>query len=264
MTGPAAPGSRPLPRDGTLEIPSLIPCLLLRGGQVYLPGPTGPIPARTTVPAPFDPFDVVDRLTPEYSLLYVVDLDGIDRSDPQLDYLQELSRDIALWVDAGVRSSDQAIDILVAGAHRVILSSAYLRGPNALGRAWKLSTELVFEVEMTGDRLTSTAGDWGTQDPVELARIVRAAGPDHIVVSPRETDPDWAIVQAIAGTGPTWVDGSFDASQLSRLKDAGALGGIFHLNELWARWAADSGAKPEPAVPTERDDEDKNRLTDDE
>ena len=111
MNGPATPGSRPLPREGKLEIPGLIPCLLLRGGQVYLPGPSGPVPARSAAPATFDPFDVVDRLTPEYSLLYVVDLDGIDRSDPQLDYLQELSRDIALWVDAGVRSSDQAIDL---------------------------------------------------------------------------------------------------------------------------------------------------------
>ena len=250
------PGSRPLPRAAKSERPTLIPCLLLRGGQVFLPGPDGPVPARSIAPASLDPFDVVDRLVPNYSLLYVVDLDGIARSDPQLDYLQELSRDIALWVDAGIRSSDQVIDIIVAGARRVILSSAYLRGPNALARAWKLSTELVFEIEMSGSRLTATAGDWGTEDPVQLARIVRGSGPDHLVVSPRETDPEWGIVRSIAADGPTWVDGSFAIPELPRLQETGAVGGIFHLNELWAQWAAERGAEPsETAESTVRDDE---------
>jgi hypothetical protein len=264
MASPAGTGSTPLPREGKGESPTLIPCLLLRGGQVYLPGPAGPVPARSVATVSLDPFDVVDRLVANYSLLYVVDLDGINREDPQLDYLQELSRDIGLWVDAGVRSSDQAIDILVAGARRVILSTAYLRGPNALARAWKLSTELVFEIEMTGATLTPAAGIWGTEDPIGLARIVREAGPDHLVISPRETDPDWGIVRAIASEGPTWVDGSFQQSELPRLREAGAKGGIFHLNDLWAQWAAEAGGSPQDPEKTARDDENKNRLTDDE
>ncbi len=229
---------------------------MLKAGHVYLPGPNGPVPARSRGRASLDPFEVVDRLVADYALLYVVDLDGIDRGDPQLDYLQELSRDISLWVDAGVRSSDQAIDILVAGAHRAVLSSAYLRGPNALARAWKLTTEIVFEVEMAGARLTSTAGDWGTDDPVELARRVRAAGPDHIVISPRETDPDWDVVRAIAAAGPCWVDGSFAPAELPQLQGAGAVGGIFHLTQLWTEWTVGEGADAaDPSDSSTRDDE---------
>lgn len=234
----------------------LIPCLLLRSGMACRPGPDGPVVARTSSGATIDPFDVVDRLVGEYPLLYVVDLDGIEREDPQLDYLQEISRDITLWVDAGIRTSDQAIDILVAGARRAVVSSAYLRGPNALARAWKLSTELVFEVEMAGAQLTPPAGDWGTMDPVELARIVRAAGPDHIVVSPRETDPEWSVVRTIAAGGPTWVDGSFAVSEVPRLRESGAVGGIFHLDELLSHWE-DGGEipLPSPDTVTTRDDE---------
>jgi hypothetical protein len=203
---------------------------------VCLPGPDGPLPARAPDGSLFDPFDVIDRLSPTYSMLYVVDLDGIERADPQLDYVQEIARDMTLWVDAGVRTADQAIDVLVAGAGRAVLSSAYLRGPRQLSRAWKLSTELAFEVELQGSHLGPTAGDWGTDDALELVRKVRAVGPDHVIVSPRETDPDWGFVQSVAVGGPTWVDGSFSERDAPRLSDTGAAGGIFHIDELLAHW----------------------------
>jgi len=260
----SAGATRPLPSGRKTPSSPLIPCMLLKSGHVYVPGPEGPVPAKAVLNAHFDPFDVVDRLAPKYPLLYIVDLDGISRRDPQLDYLQELSRDMTLWVDAGVRSSDQAIDILVAGAHRVVLSTAYLRGPNALARAWKLTTEVVFEIEMRGPGLTPQAGEWGTENPVELARKVREIGPDHLIVSPRETDPDWEVVRSIAADGPTWVDGSFTPAELPQLQAAGARGGVFHIQELLAEWVRETGAVPAPEHDATRDDETKNQLNQDE
>jgi len=236
MHGSKQKPSVPLKSGPPVSGPALVPCLMLKAGEVYLPGPEGPLPARTPGGSMFDPFDVIDRLSPTYSMLYLVDLDGIDRGDPQLDYVQELSRDMALWVDAGVRTADQAIDVLVAGARRAVLSSAYLRGPRQLSRAWKLSTELAFEAEMHGSRLGPLAGEWGTEDPVELIQKVRALGPDHVILSPRETDPDWGIVRSVAAGGPTWIDGSFAARDAPRLSENGATGGIFHLDELLAHW----------------------------
>lgn len=213
-----------------------MPCLLLRNGRVCLPGPDGPEVAKSPEGAPFDPFDVVDRLSRDYSMLYVVDLDGIEHGQPQLDYLQELSRDMTLWVDGGVRMADQAIDILVAGARRAVLSSAYLHGPRELRKAWRLSTELVFELEFTSGRLVVADSSWGTEDPLELARTVREKGPDHLILSPRETDPDWSLVAQISTGGPTWVNGSFNPADLPRLGAAQASGGIFHIDELLTHW----------------------------
>ncbi|MGD0250838.1 MAG: HisA/HisF-related TIM barrel protein [Thermoplasmata archaeon] len=218
--------------------PALVPCVLLRGGAVCRPGPDGPVTVRTASGTTVDPFDIVDRLAPEYSMLYVVDLDGIERGDPQLDYLQELARDMTLWVDAGVRTADQAIDVLITGARRAVLSSAYLRGPRQLARAWRLSTELVFEIEVVGAALAPADTRWGTTDATELARVVRAAGPDHLIVSPRETEPDWALVRAIAAGGPTWVDGTFSPAEAPRLAESGASGGIFHIESLLDSWEA--------------------------
>jgi phosphoribosylformimino-5-aminoimidazole carboxamide ribonucleotide (ProFAR) isomerase len=186
---------------------------------------------------PFDPFDVVDRLAQDYSMLYLVDLDGLEHADPQLDYLQEFARDTTLWVDGGVRTAEQAIDILITGARRAVLSSAYLHGPRQLKRAWRLSTELVFELELDpSGRLVLADSSWGTEDPIEVARVVREAGPDHLIVSPREVDPDWDLVGRLAEGGPTWVDGSFHPRDLPRLESVHAAGGIFHIDDLLLHW----------------------------
>ena len=235
MVGPM-PSEPSRPSRGRGQAPSLIPCLLLRKGQVYLPGPDGPTLARTPGGPPFDPFDVVDRLTESYSMMYVVDLDGIEHGEPQMDYLQEISRDTTLWVDGGVRLADQAIDILITGARRAVLSSAYLRGPRELKRAWRLSTELVFEMDFESGRLVVTDASWGTHDPLELARKVREIGPDHVILSPRETDPDWTLAAEVAAGGPTWVDGSFDPRDAPRLADVKAAGGIFHIGDILQNW----------------------------
>ncbi len=214
--------------------PSLVPCLLLRRGTVCLPGPEGPVPVRRRSGAAFDVFDVIDRLSPQYPLLYFADLDGLERNDPQLEYIQELSRDMPLWVDSGVRRADQAIDVIVAGAQKAVLSSAYLQGPRELRRAWRLSTELVFELETIDGRLESVDPGWQTNDPLAIVRAARGVGVDSVVLSPREADPDWSLVASIAAEGPTWVDGTFSANDVSRLAEVKAAGGIFHLDGILA------------------------------
>jgi len=233
---------------------ALVPCVLLRKGEICLPSAEGPVPARDADGGRFDPFDVVDRLVPDYPLVYLVDLDGIERAEPQLDFLQELARDATLWVDGGVRNAEQAIDILVTGAQRAVLSSATLQGARELRRAWKLSSELVFEVEVDAHGLVAAA-PWETTDPIALSGAVRSVGVDHLVLSPREIDPDWSLVRTLAAGGPTWVNGSFEPSARDRLEASGARGGIFHIDRIL-------GVSPSPrtdSLPlpskTSRDDE---------
>ena len=183
-------------------------------------------------------FDIIDRLSPQYPLLYFVDLDGLEENDPQVEYIQELSRDMPLWVDSGVRKADQAIDVLVAGAQKAVLSSAYLRGPKELRKAWRFSTELVFELE-TGPGVTDAVDpSWGTRDPLEIVRLVREVGIGALIVSPREIDPDWAMVAALAAAGPTWLDGTFTPRDATRLASVGAAGGIFHIDGVLAEMDA--------------------------
>ncbi|MFZ0892473.1 MAG: HisA/HisF-related TIM barrel protein [Thermoplasmata archaeon] len=228
---PTAPGTEKAP-------PRLTPCVLLRKGRICRPGPIGPDVAVGPDGKPFDLFDVVDRLTAKYRMLYIVDLDGIEHNEPQLDYLQELARDAEVWVDAGPATAEQVIDILVTGARRAVLSTAYLRNARELRRAWKLSTDLVLEIEMSEGQLVAMDPAWRAEGPRALARSARDLGLTELVISPRGTDPDWSLIRELGSDGALWVDGTFEVSQLNQLAESGAVGGIFHIERELDNWEA--------------------------
>jgi hypothetical protein len=214
--------------------PTLVPILMIGKGHVFLPGEDGPIRAAYRDGKPLDLLDLADRLAEKFHRVYVVDLDGLRDDKAQLDYLQELSRDLELWVDGGIRTGDQAIDILVAGASRAVLSTAYLRGILELKRAWKLSPEIVFEIEMRGRQVSSKDSEWHGMTPGAVAEEVRAIGVNELVLSPREEPVDWPLVAALAGGGSVWVDGNFEASEEAQLASSRASGAFFHLHSFIA------------------------------
>ncbi len=236
--------------------PELMPCLMLRRGQVCLPGPNGPVRIVSPKGLAVDPFDVLDRIRADFRRVYLVDLDGIERNDAQLAYVQEFSRDVDLWVDSGVPTADAAIDVLVAGAEKAVLTSASLTAPVELKRAWRLSTDWVFEVEIAGGRARNRGAAWESAEPAALAAGARAIGIADVVVSPRGEDPDWSLVRTLSAGGPTWVNGSFAEDQKARLVSSGAAGGIFHIDRLVADMIAPPGAPVlSGAPPAARDDE---------
>lgn len=197
-----------------------------------LPDEGGPTVALDTNGQPRDIFDVTDLLASRYSRIYVVDLDGIERDQAQLDFLQELARDSDIWVDAGVKTADQAIDILVTGARRAVLSSAYLEGPKQLRKAWKLSTDLVFQIEFEDGHVAAPSPEWEPKEGSALAALSREVGINELVLSPRDGPVDWSLVSALAPSGPVWVNGRFDLADEPRLQESGAAGGIFHIGPL--------------------------------
>jgi phosphoribosylformimino-5-aminoimidazole carboxamide ribonucleotide (ProFAR) isomerase len=218
------------------DAPSLVPCLMISKGRIMLPAEGGPAPASKKDGGAFDLFEIADRLMADYDRLYVVDLDAIDRNQPQLDYLQEIAQGGEIWVDAGVRNADQAIDVLVAGAQRAILSTAFLHSEKELRRAWRLSSDLVFEVEVRAGAVAARSEEWNGRPPADVASAVRAEGPTELVLSYRESAVDWSIARAVARDGPLWIDGSFELSEAPRLRDNGCRGGIFHLHQFLSQY----------------------------
>ncbi|MBX8632268.1 MAG: hypothetical protein KIY12_05255 [Thermoplasmata archaeon] len=72
-----------------------------------------------------DPFSIVDALQGTEDLILMHDLDSIRRNRQQLDILQDLSEEIKLWYEGGLRFADSLIDPLVSGAEKVVVSNAY-------------------------------------------------------------------------------------------------------------------------------------------
>ena len=221
-----------MPSAPSRSTPLLMPCLMLSHGRVMLPGEGGPKLARGPDGSPLDVFDVSERLVGEFGRLYVVDLDGIDRDRPELDFLQELSRDAEVWVDAGVRTADQAIDVLVTGAHRAVLSTGTIASDRSVGRAWKLSTDIAVEIEVRDGSVAAAVEAWRGGTVEDVSRKIRDLGPAELILSFREEPVDWNAVRGVAAGGPVWVDGTFERRQSERLGSSGAAGGIFHVTEL--------------------------------
>lgn len=224
----ATPQSRPTSRGTPPQAPPvLVPNLYLDSGRVVEPksGQFKPVLDESGKRA--DPFDVADHLTAKYQRFCVVDLEGLRRNRAQLEYLQELSRSGELWVDAGLRTGDQVIDILVTGARRAVLSTGFLLGPKELRRAWRLSTEILFAVEMEGPVVRPRGNDWDGQPAAETVASARAVGVADMILRSRNAPIDWSLVRQLAAGGPIWVGGDGESTLRSRLPASGAVGGFF-------------------------------------
>ncbi|MHB8352065.1 MAG: HisA/HisF-related TIM barrel protein [Thermoplasmata archaeon] len=207
----------------------LVPILLLgSGGRVQLPGDEGPVDALLPDGSRVDLFDFTDYLAERFRRIYLVDLGGINHDRPQLDYIQEITRDTDVWVDGGIGSPDAVIDILVAGARRAVVSTRRLQGPEEVGRILRLTPEIAVEIEVDGSGALITRGSWG-EGPRPVIEGLRSRGVTDIILSPRPGPVDWSLARTLAPGGPLWIDGSFSAEDSPRLADCGASGGFFHV-----------------------------------
>jgi hypothetical protein len=220
-SGTGEPAKRaPAPRE--------VPSLLVQKGLVLTPGPDGPERIATPSGGWLEAFDAFDRLVKQYRRIYIVDLEGVQKNEPQLDLWQELSREADLWIDGGVQLGDQAIDILVSGARRAVLSTSRIRNAGELDKAWKLSQELAVEIEVAQGKVPSTPSAWHDRTPESVAEEIRSVGPTILILSFQGESVDWELVRRVASAGPTWVAGSYLFGDVARVQGAGARGGLFH------------------------------------
>ncbi len=207
--------------------PVLVPYLYLDSGRVVAPVDDRYALVRDGTGHPVDPFEVADGLVDRYQHLCIVDLNGVRHNRPQLDFLQELCRDGDVWVDAGVRTGDQVIDVLVTGARRAVLSTAYLRSPKELRRAWRLSPEILFAVVVEGSVVSAPESEWDHAAATSVAESARKLGIVDLVVVPRTAPIDWTLFPGLAAQGPVWVGGQYRADDAAQLARSGAAGALF-------------------------------------
>jgi hypothetical protein len=58
-----------------------------------------------------------------FEKLYILDVDGIERNKPQLDVVQALCNDFSISYEGGARGGANIVDMLVAGADTVYMST---------------------------------------------------------------------------------------------------------------------------------------------
>jgi len=87
----------------------IIPLIALRKGSSWT--------ARRNLISLDDLFKRVEK----DSLLYILDFDGIEQNNPNLELYQRLTEHCVLWIDDGPRRIDDIMDTIMAGATNITL-----------------------------------------------------------------------------------------------------------------------------------------------
>ena len=118
--------------------------------------------------------------------LYVADLDGIVRREPNLQTLRELrAAGYDIWIDAGVRDRDEAARLWNAGATKVIAGLESLSGPSLLKSliAEVTADQIVFSLDLKSGRpIIADAANWPDASAIGIARSAIQAGVTHMIV----------------------------------------------------------------------------------
>jgi hypothetical protein len=167
-----------------------------------------------------DPERVLTQLARRFGRVALVDVEGVRRNEPQVEFLQAASRRRSLWVDAGSRYATDAMDVFVAGADQVTLRWNTLRDARELDEAAQLAQpgSLFLALEFPKGRFLPNPHDKRGPDAVVALAQAAGVGVVHIL----DAEPD---LHALPPGSDRWAQGIPRrlAGQAQEMGFAGAL-----------------------------------------
>jgi phosphoribosylformimino-5-aminoimidazole carboxamide ribonucleotide (ProFAR) isomerase len=118
----------------------ILPRVTVHAGRVVLPDGEG---YRAT---DWEPVSVIQAAAKEYGTVILEDIGAVFGDMPQLDLLREVEK-LEVWVDGGIRVSENVMDVLVAGGAKAVVSTRTLQGLDELEKAVKLTDNIVFQID---------------------------------------------------------------------------------------------------------------------
>jgi phosphoribosylformimino-5-aminoimidazole carboxamide ribotide isomerase len=197
-------------------------------------------PVRSVIAgADGDPLSLARAFRSELGLdeLYVADLDAISGEDHDSSRIHALACEARVMVDAGVSEPERARALLDLGAHRVVVGTETLTGPDALER---LLAELpdgtvVLSADLRDGRALSPCPQLAGLPALDaVARLHRAGLSELIVLDLARVGsgagPDVGLIAQIHAAFPDLellaAGGVRDAGDLRALRDASAAGAL--------------------------------------
>ncbi len=169
---------------------------------------------------------------------YVADLDALEGvTEPGTGIAALAALDLELWIDAGVRSTDQADVLLAAGAARAIVALETLPSLAALRAivARFGAARVAFSLDLRGGRPLAADPGLAALDAALIAQEAVRAGADTVLVIDlarvgSEAGPDDALLRRVRAAVPAarliaggGVRGVADLERLAALGCQGAL-----------------------------------------
>mgnify|MGYP001211975773 CR=1 FL=1 len=186
---------------------------------------------------PLDPVLFAEQVLKQYPRILVVDINGIGSNRPQLELIQAIAELGEVWVDAGIRFAESAIDVLVAGASGVILGTKSVAGVDQLAAAIELSDSVFFGIDYNGavigdDEQLRHMSPKSLMDIASNMKFPKLFFTD-LARSSREKPFEAAIIRELAaGPIPLYVGGGVQESDLEELGRLGAAGALLSVASI--------------------------------
>jgi phosphoribosylformimino-5-aminoimidazole carboxamide ribotide isomerase len=190
--------------------------------------------------------------------LYVADLDAITGAGGNDAVIAALAREMRVMVDAGVSEPQRARELLDLGAHRVVVGTETLPGPDALDALLPLRS-VVLSVDLRDGRLLSPDPRLAGLPALEaVERLHREGLREAIVLDLARVGSgaglDMELIAGLHAAFPALVllagGGVRDAADLDALGEAGAAGALvataLHSGVIGARELTPGGRPARP------------------
>ncbi|GAB4150662.1 MAG: HisA/HisF family protein [Planctomycetaceae bacterium] len=121
----------------------------------------------------------------DISELYVADLDGIQRDQPNLNVYRELQQDdFTILLDAGLREMSRAREFFEAGADSIICGLETCSGSEQVTKLVEQfgSERVIFSLDLKLGRPLADVKIWNTDDPFRIAKTVIESGIRRMIV----------------------------------------------------------------------------------
>lgn len=90
-----------------------------------------------------------------FKTIYITDINGIEMGNPQLDFIKKNSLKKELWVDSGIRYSENVVDILISGAEYVIIGTKTLVSLKELEKTYEFTENIIFQIDYENGIISS-------------------------------------------------------------------------------------------------------------
>jgi phosphoribosylformimino-5-aminoimidazole carboxamide ribonucleotide (ProFAR) isomerase len=178
-----------------------------------------------------DAFEAVSKLIADFEKVLIVDLNGVRNNRPKLDFIRAFEKK-SIWVDGGARMANNAIDLFIAGAEKVVLRTETLVSMDELLKAHELSDQLVFQMDLSLGKFIYGSPEYVNMQPDALLRHVAEIGLKSTLYVDKDGDiPSPGILTGLPDDFELYVHVRH-RSDSARLEGTGIKGVIVDAKEL--------------------------------
>jgi len=165
------------------------------------------------------------------SRVFMYDLGGINRANPNFDVMRHLVKRCDVWLDLGARETDELMDGYMLDVERVVAGSKNLPNLDAFLEAYGLSNEILPCLDWDGRVVWGDSRETRT-DLGDVVRSLQAAGFRELCVMDlrrlgTELGPDPQLLETLGEIqAKIYLGGGVRETDVAALKERGFLGGL--------------------------------------